>query len=1034
MKNRLLLSLAFLALACLSVAQGAFINEMRLTGVKKGKFALCIGVSDYTSLGKLTYAAGDAEAVAEKLISGLDFDPKKVKLLSDRKDPLETGPGIPGLEKRPPTIEEVNKQLDLLLKDPGLSKGDLFVFYFSGHGIATPKGDFLCPADATLATVEKVGLPVRNIIERFAKAGLKNVLIIADACRSGTGSKFGNELKTLGDRTNLAVMLGCAPGGRSYEYQTLGKGVFTHFLVRSLDEKENYDTTSGLLLGSVVGRKVAGRVSAYTERDYGADKQSPDVWSKKSTDVVIDLRPTESLLLTAFEATLLQQDQFDLEKFKKSLGESVSNEDVLRNLLGLFGIFIHGQDLHEMAIKVFRTLDSLGALGPRELLAYASSANSLGQVDLCDQLCNRLIKNYPSDVSSAWAVILDPRESRTYQERIRAAERIYEVEKSVSAAQNILYIRRFGQETSDEQMVEACRRFENDFGPTGRAGYYFKGYRLFYEGKGEEATDAVVAGMKVFESKVSSLEQPPYNDFLRQFYEILVRYGKRDQRIRIAQIGATKTNQKVFWQGILDLEQNGESAADAPVQAMIDSATTADQLLSAVEKAGQDAPKFLEEVKKKVKDKFSGTWRGLVAQWICEQDNKFTFPFPFGPEIEKYAPSDRQFKAQAYRSIYRVLRRAEINGKIGESRYQKITGAMLGDLINEIDTNREDPDVWRVVNLLARASRRFGLAALVAADRVVPLILSGKASAELSREVFDLINDYGDWNLAGQIYAKLPNTDESREAGLGLAVNLAFSGDVSKSKTVLRLLSQPLREDLEKVKRATLAYIAAVEGNQALAKSGLTALASEEEEVLIQIRGHIKLRLGDQQGYLDLVNKMSDSDYRFHAVHALTLKMLQSYFYALGKEKDLKDADNLTTIIFEDCFCVAYDRLQYGNPASVKDFAGAYKWQGNLEIDAHTVAKNPPPASPVLNLELTIEESGAVSGKLSGMGKEATIKGNLSATGTLIAIEQGGANPFILVGKIPNSAYRGTKPHLKEFKQRLQVFTKDGSYATFVEK
>jgi len=1033
-KNRFLASLVFLATACLSLAQGAFINEMRLTGVKKGKYALCIGVSDYSSLGKLTYAAGDAEAVAEKLISGLDFDPKKVKLLSDRKDALEVGTGIPGLEKRPPTVEEVNKQLDELLKDPGLSKGDLFVFYFSGHGIATPKGDYLCPADATLATVDKVGLPVRSIIDRFAKAGLKNVLIIADACRSGTGSKFGNELKSLGERTNLAVMLGCAPGGRSYEYQALGKGVFTHFLVRALDEKENYDATSGLMLGSVVGRKVAGRVAAYTERDYGADKQSPDVWSKKSTDVVIDLRPTESLLLTAFEATLLQKDQFDLDKFRKSLGESVSNEDVLRTLLGLFGIFVHTQDIHEIAIKVFRTLDSLGALGPRELLAYASSANSLGQVDLCDQLCNRLIKNYPGDVSSAWAIILDPRESRTYQERLKAAERIYDAEKSVSAAQNILYIRRFGQESSDEQMVAACKRFESDFGATSRAGYYFKAYRLFYEGKGGDATDAVVAGMKIFESKVATLEQPPYNDFLRQFYEILVRYGKRDQRIRIAQIGASKTNQKAFWQGILDLEQNGESAADAPVQAMIESATTADQILNAVEKSGQDAPKYLEEVKKKVKDKFSGTWRGLLAQWICEQNNEFTFPFKFGSEIEKYAPNDRQFKSQAYRSIYRVLRRAEIKGTITEDRYQKLTGAMLGDLMKEIDTNREDPDVWRVVNLLARASRRFGFAAVVAADRVLPIILNGKASGELSREVFDLINDYGDWNLAGQIYAKLPNNDESREAGLGLAVNLAFSGEISKAKTILILLSQPLREDLEKVKKATLAYIAAVEGNQANAKAGLTALAKEEEEVLIQIRGHIKLRLGDQQGYLDLVDKMSDSDYRFHAVHSLTLKLLQTYFFALGKEKDLKDADNLTSIIFEDCFCIAYDQLQYGDPKSKKDFAGTYKWTGGLEIDAHTVAKPAPPASPALGLEFTIDESGNVTAKMTGAGKEATLKGSISAAGTVILIEQGGANPFIMVGKIPTLKYRASAVHLKEWKQRFQVFTKDGSYATFVEK
>jgi hypothetical protein len=87
-----------------------------------------------------------------------------------------------------------------------------------------------------------------------------------------------------------------------------------------------------------------------------------------------------------------------------------------------------------------------------------------------------------------------------------------------------------------------------------------------------------------------------------------------------------------------------------------------------------------------------------------------------------------------------------------------------------------------------------------------------------------------------------------------------------------------------------------------------------------------------------------------------------------------------------------------------------------------------------LTLEFNVDEAGAVTAKLSGMGKEATVKGTLSATGTLIAIEQGATNPFILVGKIPTTSYRASKAHMKEFKQRFQVFTVDGSYATFVEK
>ncbi len=238
--------------------------------------ALVVGASNYEHLGRLRYAGGDAKAVARALTDELGFEPKQVRLLTDDAPD----------EDLTPTAGHLLGELEALLADPQRNASDLFVFYFSGHGVGLPEGDYLLPVDARRESAARVGLPVREVVERFARSGMRNVLIVVDACREGETSAFGSELFRLADAARLAIVLACEPGARSYEDATLGHGVFTSQLLSALHDPSLRDPASGARWASRVAEAAAAGV-----RDWSAGRdppQRPVVWTDPARDVLLD--------------------------------------------------------------------------------------------------------------------------------------------------------------------------------------------------------------------------------------------------------------------------------------------------------------------------------------------------------------------------------------------------------------------------------------------------------------------------------------------------------------------------------------------------------------------------------------------------------------------------------------------------------------------------------------------------------------------------------------------------------------------------
>ncbi len=316
---------------------------------------MVVGVSKYgEDIGQLKYTAKEARDFADLLTEKLEFDPANVRLLADG-----------GTEKEAPSSTNILANLDALLADPKLDRGNLFVFYFSGHGVATPKGDFLLPSDTKKDQIEQMGVPVKEVISKIAKAGLKNVLFITDACRAGTKNDFGIELASLCHQANLAVILGCAPGKRSYEYPELKQGAFTHCLLEALQDSTLRDG-SGALWASKLGQQVQKKVFDFTEPDHGKFAQLPMLWGDDST---LDV------LLAAYPSTSVTEASINSFKDKAS---RLSRQEYVASLT-TYAEALAEKDRNIEAIEILKVVEQLGELEPASRYLLAASLDQLGR-------------------------------------------------------------------------------------------------------------------------------------------------------------------------------------------------------------------------------------------------------------------------------------------------------------------------------------------------------------------------------------------------------------------------------------------------------------------------------------------------------------------------------------------------------------------------------------------------------------------------------------------------------------------------------
>jgi peptidyl-prolyl cis-trans isomerase C len=184
------------------------------------RYGVFVGVNqlaEYGELGPLRYAEADAEAMARLMEDCCGVKPEV----------------LTGQQATRANIEKAVR---------GAGKGNLFVFFYAGHGRHLGDHYHLYPYDTdgsgygTLSLGELSRLWHRNF-------GYDHVLAILDACRSegGRGGSLNDaalrDIKGVCQGTRrVEVIYGCSLNQVSHEFRELGHGLLTHSLLTSLQD------------------------------------------------------------------------------------------------------------------------------------------------------------------------------------------------------------------------------------------------------------------------------------------------------------------------------------------------------------------------------------------------------------------------------------------------------------------------------------------------------------------------------------------------------------------------------------------------------------------------------------------------------------------------------------------------------------------------------------------------------------------------------------------------------------------------------
>ncbi|MBP7053443.1 MAG: caspase family protein [Phycisphaerae bacterium] len=182
------------------------------------RFALLIGINGYRPLSglmPLKYAEADAAALADLLSEQCGFETTTLLGQQATRDAIEESLFSAG-------------------------QGDIFLFFFAGHGQMLSGQYKLHPVDSTASGLRSLSFP--ELTRHWqCELGYERVLAIIDACRSemcGVRGSRGFEPAASRDISTsiqgnkwIEVLYGCLEGQVSYEVDDFGHGLMTRALM-----------------------------------------------------------------------------------------------------------------------------------------------------------------------------------------------------------------------------------------------------------------------------------------------------------------------------------------------------------------------------------------------------------------------------------------------------------------------------------------------------------------------------------------------------------------------------------------------------------------------------------------------------------------------------------------------------------------------------------------------------------------------------------------------------------------------------------
>ncbi|MCH8273646.1 MAG: caspase family protein [Armatimonadetes bacterium] len=968
--------------------------EPEIPFVPGKRWAIVVGAGAYEHYSKLDFASSDARDFAALLLRHYSFREDTVRLLTD-----ESGPRLT------PTAGHILGEIESILSDRRLDKSDLFIFFFSGHGVATTRGDFLLPTDARKESVERVGLPVAELIKRFSEAGLKNVLIIADACRSGERNQFGKQLARLGGETNIAVLLGCEPGKRSYEDSRLGRGVFTHFLLEALEKKDLRREVSGALWASDVAKYVHDAAQEYTERDYGDDAQAPLMWTDERQDV----------LLGAYLPEQLRQ-----ETLRQFIAEaSALAPSFFGAALTALGEELYGRDDLDESIEVLKTAERFTDLSQRAAYVLGNALRERGRLTEATDALRTALSGPNGTTWYHLAGLSDGILRKSWEPVLASARGLWQLEKSVETGFLLSLVLRTTAD-HDAQLAVLSELAAISRGNQ-RMEKYVQGETALTQGRFREAAAAYRAAM------ASPGSVPGYELFVYRLVEALAaqsNYHEALSAIDDALSGQSNSGRLHLWKaGLLNLTQDRPKSLDALGDALESGNLRDYELLYVVTIAGSSVSDLAERLISAAA-KYSDSWRAQVAAGFAAAVSGIEVP-DWTDELyaEKNPPYQTwvELAKCALAFIGDASARPEADKTDVVTYCRQITTYCLQRLMLRAEDLQGDNEAWGyIINMGVNKGRHLEL------EHLIKKHGAASPKSPFMREFlgFSLLLHYMDTAQDAEIERLRTRSLSPAEFGSGArrlyALYLTLQGHADQAGTLL--------QDLNAVKK-TPGERSGIIGDQALfepwtrilidAKSGRRTEATDRlnsmpdsrpvEMVLAGLAWHA---LGDDARALPLLS----ASWKRAPLGFLLFEAGMSLVQIYRDDGRDEDADRVVWELAKAAPGNPYiNNLAYGRDADVDRFAGAYLFQ---------VVTNDGESG---DLELTINADGSVVGFFErDDGVISAVKGQIDRYGNLTGTVRASGKSLALYAKLAPADLSGGLEFLKEEEQRMHLVDESG--------
>lgn len=225
------------------------------------RYAILIGIDDYSVRAKLDYAVKDAKAIRDLLVNRCLFSDENISLIiSEEKEHISDVTG-----RLLSAFSEIKKSF--------VPENDSLFFYFAGHGEMHFGESTMIFHDSSF--------PIKQLCDMLNSLKPKFLSCIIDACESGgkvltRGVPVENKnesviQKYLEISSGVLFMFACQEDEKAHEMKKLGHGLFTYYFLQAFEQQSEYDE-----FGILVPEKVIAFVKKNTI-DVSKFKQCPVV-------------------------------------------------------------------------------------------------------------------------------------------------------------------------------------------------------------------------------------------------------------------------------------------------------------------------------------------------------------------------------------------------------------------------------------------------------------------------------------------------------------------------------------------------------------------------------------------------------------------------------------------------------------------------------------------------------------------------------------------------------------------------------------